>query len=119
MLANKLMCGDIVLPVAHHRSEADLVEEVCGRTEPTHQKSVINSHAHHRQRPLHEQPRKQRAGALMLPSSCLDGSITRVGPGQHPQYTRALYGGKAVGGSSQQLSTCSKMSPNSDMVAEQ
>ena len=26
-------------------------------------------------------PRKQRAGALMLSSSCLDGSITRVGPG--------------------------------------
>ena len=39
VVANKLMCGDTVLPVAH-RSEADLVEEVCGRTEPTHQKSM-------------------------------------------------------------------------------
>ena len=76
MVANKLMRGDTVLPVAHHRGEADVVEEVCGRTEPIHQKSVIN-----RQLSLHKQPRKQRAGALMLPSSCLDGSITRVGPG--------------------------------------
>ena len=49
MVANKLMRGDTVLPVAHHRSEADVVEEVCGRTEPIHQKSVINRHVHHRQ----------------------------------------------------------------------
>ena len=81
MVANKLMRGDTVLTVAHHRSEAVVVEEVCGRTEPIHQMSVINSHSHHRQLSLHKQPRKQRAGALMLPSSCLDGSITRVGPG--------------------------------------
>ena len=53
----------------------------CGWTDPIHQKSVINNHVHHRQLSLHKQPRKQRAGALMLPSSCLDGSITRVGPG--------------------------------------
>ena len=77
MVANKLMRGDTVLPVAHHRSEADVVEEVCGRTD---QKSVINSHVHHRELSLHRQPRKQRVGALMLPPSCLDGSITRVGP---------------------------------------
>ena len=76
-----LMRGDIVLPVAHHRSEAGVVEEVCGSTDPIHQKSVINRHVHHRQLSLHKQPRKQRAGALMLPSSCLDGSNTRVGPG--------------------------------------
>ena len=37
-----------------------------------------------------------RAGALMFPSSCLDGGITRVGPGRYQQYTRALYGGEAV-----------------------
>ena len=49
MVANKLMPGDTVLPVAHHRSEADVVEEVCGRTDPTHQKSVIDDHVHHRQ----------------------------------------------------------------------
>ena len=53
----------------------------CGRTELIHQMPVINSHPHHRQLSLHKQPRKQRAGDLMLPSSCLDGSITRVGPG--------------------------------------
>ena len=28
--ANKLVRGDTVLPVAHHRSVADVVEEVCG-----------------------------------------------------------------------------------------
>ena len=38
MVADKLMCGDTVLPVAHRRSEADLVEEVCGRAEPAHAK---------------------------------------------------------------------------------
>ena len=81
MVANKLMCGVTVLPVAHHHSEADVVEEVCGRTDPIHQQSVINNHVHHRQLSLHKQPRKQRAGALTFPSSCLDGSITRVGPG--------------------------------------
>ena len=43
MVANKLMRGVTVLPVAHDRSEADVVEEVCGRTEPIHQMSVINS----------------------------------------------------------------------------
>ena len=59
----------------------NVVEEVCGRTESIHQMSVINSHSHHRQLSLHKQPRKQRADALMLSSSCLDGSITRVGPG--------------------------------------
>ena len=46
-----------------------------------------------------------RAGALMFPSSCLDGGITRVGPSQYPLYTRAIYGGEAVGSSSQQHST--------------
>ena len=81
MVANKLMRGDTVLPVAHHRSEADVAEEVCGRTDPIHQMSVINSHSHHKQLSLHKQPRKQRAGALMFPSSCLDGSITRVDRG--------------------------------------
>ena len=38
-----------------------------------------------------------RAGALTFPSSCLDGSVTRVGPGQNPQYTRAPFGEEAVG----------------------
>ena len=38
-----------------------------------------------------------RAGALMFSSSCLDGSITRVGPGLNPQYTHAWYAREAVG----------------------
>ena len=29
--------------------------------------------------------------------SCLDGSITRVGRGQNPQYTGAHFGGEAIG----------------------
>ena len=33
----------------------------------------------------------------MLPSSCLDGSITPVGPGQNPQYTGAVQRREAVG----------------------
>ena len=85
-----------------------LVEEVCGWTDPVHQQSAINDHVHHRQLSLHKQPRKQRAGALMLPSSCLDGSIAR-GP------TRALFGGCGWLVTAQHLT---KMSPNSDMVAE-
>ena len=33
----------------------------------------------------------------MLPSSCLDGSVTPVGPGQNPQYTGAVQRREAVG----------------------
>ena len=38
MVANKLMRGVTVLPVAHHRGEADVVEEVCDphTPSPTH-----------------------------------------------------------------------------------
>ena len=53
MVANKLMRGDTVLPIAHHRSGADVVEEVCGMTELVDQKSMINSHVHHKQLSLH------------------------------------------------------------------
>ena len=38
-----------------------------------------------------------RAGALTFPSSRLDEGVTRVGPGQNPQYTRAPFGEEAVG----------------------
>ena len=38
-----------------------------------------------------------RAGALMFPSSCLDGSITRVGPGVNLQCTRAWYSREVAG----------------------
>ena len=90
MVANKLMRGDTVLPVAHHRSEADVVEEVCGRTDPIHQMSVINSHSHHRQISLHERARKQRAGALMsdapiiLPGWERHTGGSRLTPTVHP-----------------------------------
>ena len=58
-------------------------------------------------------PQQERAGALMLPSSCLDGSVTPVGPGQNPQYTGAVQRREAVG-CPQGL----KMSPQNSMVAE-
>ena len=38
-----------------------------------------------------------RAGTLTFPSSCLDGCVTRVGPGQNPQFTRASLAREAVG----------------------
>ena len=40
-----------------------------------------------------------RVGAPTFPSSCLDGSVTLVGLGQYPQYTRAPFGEVAVGSS--------------------
>ena len=117
MVANKLMRGDTVLPVAHHRSEADVVEEVCGRTDPIDQKSVINNHVHHGQLSLHKQPRKQRPGALMLASYCLDGSITRVVPvDTHSTPVPSSEGRLWVARHSN--TAPNKMSPNSDMVAE-
>ena len=47
--------------------------------------------------PSETTPQQERAGALMLPSSCLDGSVTPVGPGQNPQYTGAVQRREAVG----------------------
>ena len=40
-----------------------------------------------------------RAGALVPPPPCLGGGITRVGPSQYPQYTRAWHAREAVGSS--------------------
>ena len=40
-----------------------------------------------------------RAGALVPPPQCPGGGITRVGPGQYTQYTRADFGHEAVGSS--------------------
>ena len=45
------------------------------------------------------QTARERAGALTFSSSCLDGSVTRVGPGRYPQCTRADFGPEAVGSS--------------------
>ena len=52
----------------------------------------------------------------MLPSSCLDGSVTPVGPGQNPQYTGAVQRREAVGCSQglkmspQKTTECERMS---------
>ena len=70
-----------------------------GRTHQVDGETTTTVHV--RQQPL-AQPRKlrrDRAGALTSPSSCLDGGVTRVGPGRYPQYTRADFGPEAVGSS--------------------
>ena len=75
---------------------------------------------HHRTRPTATtctttQTARERAGARTFSSSCLDGSVTRVGPGRYPQYvaqttstTRAkrqtLREGKVPRGSGAQVS---------------
>ena len=50
----------------------------------------------------------------MLPSSCLDGSVTPVGPGQNPQYTGAVNDGRLW-----VAHPDSKRAHNNNMVAEQ
>ena len=70
---------------------------------------------------------QQRAGALTLSSSCLDGSVTPVGPGQNPQYTGAPKAGGGCGLLAKSTTTspmaqpqCSKKQCiNVNMVAEQ
>ena len=70
----------------------------------------------------HLQIARERAGALTSPSSCLDGGVTRVGPGQYPQYTRADFGPEAVGSSIRIRHTSPNVKPfgrvKSCMVAE-
>ena len=51
----------------------------------------------HQSVPCSPQQQQQRAGALTLSSSCLDGSVTPVGPGQNPQYTGAPKEGGGCG----------------------
>ena len=117
MVANKVMRGDTVVPVAHHRGEADVVEEVCGRTVTDQHEPVINDHVQHRQQSLHKQPQKQRAGALMLPSSCLDGSITQVVPvNTHSAPVPSAEGRLWV--SRHSNTALHKMSPNSYSISD-
>ena len=51
----------------------------------------------HHSVPCSQQQQQQRAGALTLSSSCLDGSVTPVGPGLNPQYTGAPKAGGGCG----------------------
>ena len=76
---------------------------------------TTNYHNQTRQQPLHVQQRKQE----MFPSSCLDGSITRVGPGLNPQYTRAWYAREAEDCSLNSTQPMHKRAVLSDMAAEQ
>ena len=71
----------------------------CGETD----RMKLQNH-HHQTRPRMQQDQQTqqvqaRAGALMFPSSCLDGGVTRVGPGRYTQYTRAWYARETVGSS--------------------
>ena len=74
-----------------------------------------------------QQQQQQRAGALTLSSSCLDGSVTPVGPGLNPQYTGAPKAGGGCGLLAKSTTTspmaqpqCSNInSSNVNMVAEQ
>ena len=97
MVAIKLMRGDTVLPVAHHRGEADVVEEVCGRTDPIHQKSVINSHVHHSQLSFHKQARKQKSWRSDAPIILPGWEHHTGGSRLTPAVTGALFGRRGCG----------------------
>ena len=58
------------------------------------------------------QTARERAGALTSPSSCLDGSVTRVVPGRYSQYTRADFGPEAVGSSNHRHITSPNVKPH-------
>ena len=69
------------IPMA--RGHSPLTMEECGDSEPntrTLSKFTTNNYQSTPQSTT-------RAHALMLPSSCLDGSVTPVGPSLNPQYT--------------------------------
>ena len=65
-----------------------------GSTTPqsNHQTTCPRAQSHTRATSTHT-----RAGAPTFPSSCLDGGVTRVRPGQNPQYTPAPFGEDGVG----------------------
>ena len=63
----------------------------CGRQTARHHK-ITRTRQHTQTASVHT-----RAGALTFPSSCLDGGVTRVGPGRNPQNTRAWLAREAVG----------------------
>ena len=81
----------------------------------------------HQSVPCSPQQQQQRAGALTLSSSCLDGSVTPVGPGLNPQYTGVPKAGGGCGLLDKSTTTspmaqpqCSKKQCiNVNMVAEQ
>ena len=92
---------DNVLQVAHHRSEAD-VEQLW--IIPRSQSIPLNVHVPKVWEGRSSSPKvtdhsthnlaSQKADALMLPSSCLVGSITRMVPSKQRQDNRAFFGRK-------------------------
>ena len=64
-------------------------DQICEIHKPKHNQSRL-------QQPPHKQTRKHEL-ALWWLTILLGWVITRVGPGQNPQYTRAHLGGEAVG----------------------
>ena len=59
--------------------------------------TVHSPRALHQSVPCLPPQQQHRAGALTLSSSCLDGSVTPVGPGLNPQYTGAPKAGGGCG----------------------
>ena len=73
-------------------------EEMCGSQQHLHHKTSGHRHVHVRE--VHTDRMHVRKSWRSGTSTILPGwRATRVGPGQYPQYTRALYGGEAVGSS--------------------
>ena len=83
--------------------------------------TVHSPRALHQSVPCSPQQQQQRAGALTLSSSCLDGSVTPVGPGLNPQYTGAPKAGGGCGLLAKSTTTSPMAQPqcsNVNMVAE-
>ena len=68
---------------------ADVQQHFTPISSPTYVSTCAVLHASHSHA-------HKRAGALTFPPSCLDGGVTRVGPGQNPQYTLAPFGKEAL-----------------------
>ena len=79
------------IPMA--RGHSPLTMEGCGDSEPNTRTLSMFTTNNYQSTPHST----TRAGALMLPSSCLDGSVTPVGPGLNPQYTGAPKAGGGCG----------------------
>ena len=73
-----------------------------------HQQSCPRAQSHTQSTTTHE-----RTGALVFSSSCLNETITRVGPGQNPQCTRTWSAREAVGTSQSKSHRAPQAQPTS------
>ena len=97
-------------------SEADGVEEVCGKTDPIHQMSVINNHVHHRQLSLHKtttQAKSWRSDAPII----LPGWEHHTGGSQlTPHSTPVPSKEERLWVARHSNTAPNKMSPNTDII---